>query len=814
MSPSLTAPPHLSDERASFAFLRLTSGSLPPTASPAVPQAILWSPYAAASLPRSDGVPERCAGCGAVRSGGSVLCDFCGRGEEDDESDFLGSETKAVRGDTVEYSVRGAVEAGRGAVVVVLDEGIRGAKAGEFADAVRSVYRAARGGRFGLVSYGAGVSVAVLGGGARVVLDVLTAEGVRGMEIGRKEDLFAPGADDLFGEGGQEGGGRVVEMDEFLGRVLDVVLGGRAGDGMEDVVLGANEGGRAIEEDQVGEQRRLDAAVEVALGMLEGVVEMDASRIVCFVGGAPTLEKVVEPRDVTIVDLGDDGMANGRLPRRDSVVGLLEEVEGRRPPPPEPATWYDSLSTGFGLFGVEDSNRADGADLADDPLEPEDPEEPPPGMVRLLSRHEQQKLDRAKAAAHAELTSAFQKLGGIAGEARVPLHFVCLGDKMGVDAKLLHGAACRSKGGMVVAPPHGWPGKRSLAKTAAWLAAGLETRPGLVNVRVSAPYRVKRFVGPASPTAAPDTFTVAGADPGIGFVIVLENEDDVKTVKDIGSEETDAQEVDSDSPVEHPTSQKFAVVQLSSTSLGKTRVTTVRIPIAANAGQYWKTIDPEAASIVLGKLAIADAGGSASNAYKIAGHLDTAARRLLSINPPPVHIASMLFYMRRGPLVEAFDGIDEDASLALRLRFQASDSALSVLMAAPRAFTTSTGASEMVETSATTAVVDDEESALVLDAGATVFVWLGGSVSDSVERGVVASAIEVAENRGLTHVHVVRSGDENEVELLSPYLAPKSEKGDAQRGAQRTGLGDVKDMSFVEYVTILRKAMRAVDPKK
>eukprot|EP00173_Palmaria_palmata_P000081 Plantae.Rhodophyta-Palmaria_palmata.ctg1038.p1 GENE.Plantae.Rhodophyta-Palmaria_palmata.ctg1038~~Plantae.Rhodophyta-Palmaria_palmata.ctg1038.p1 ORF type:complete len:237 (+),score=37.33 Plantae.Rhodophyta-Palmaria_palmata.ctg1038:493-1203(+) len=235
--------------------------------------------------------------------------------------------------------------------------------------------------------------------------------------------------------------------------------------------------------------------------------------------------------------------------------------------------------------------------------------------------------------------------------------------------------------------------------------------------------------------------------------------------------------------------------------------------MAANAGQYWKTIDPEATSIVLGKLAIADAGGSAANAYKIAGHLDTAARRLLSVSPPPVHIASMLFYMRRGPLVEAFDGIDEDASLALRLRFQASDSALSVLMAAPRAFTTSTGASEMVEDSATTAVVDDEESALVLDAGATVFVWLGGSVSDSVERGVIASAMEVAENRGLTLVHVVRSGDENEVELLSPYLAPKSEKGDAQRGAQRTGLGDVKEMSFVEYATILRKSMRAVNPK-
>lgn len=827
-------------------------------------------PTAPASAP-----PQRCGACGSFLAKGNGIeafnrlepgvfgwnCVFCGKQNElvvDRDGcglDGLGTAewiSNQLNSDTVEYVSDGnisgdvsnpsrqklsfqesfsGVACGRRGIVVLVDENVEMPESAEIFRAVKDIYSSclADGTKFMLVLFGAAVSVAVVASpqvesarDSAVILDTLTPLQAEVMPISKKMMYFT-GAEN---RPGNSTGKEAEDNDDFVLHLLQTVICGYSDDvNNDDTDRNSDE----IVPNDVQENppaaipqsyrilasekpRALNQAIEVALELIEGVVDAENTRFITFITGVPTLSGAEDgARSISqvfhtdagstlpVADSGDlvfddDASVMSRASRATSIVSLQDDpFAALRPQTASEASishpqrqeednsWLTYLTSGLGWWNQppatrREQNASEGhaedsqdrrASLADS--------ERPRESIEIRERKEEKAAARSNSP---QLEQVFEALGGRAGERRLGLFFICYGVEGGCDARALHAAASKSRGGIVYSAPHGFSSVDDLAKVAQHMAL-VSTSPALVSMRVSRPLRVAHVIGSASETAAPDTFSLAGADPGLGLVIVLEV-DPVAASK--------------------PNFPVFAVLQLSTKSLTSSRVITLEVPFASERSQYLESIDTEIAAVVLGKLSLADAGGASANSYKLAGAVDSRVGRLLALSPPMVSIANLLFSLRRGPLIERHEGLDE--ALVLRALFHRADCKTSMLVMAPRVFTTSTNAAAMAENKPSAEIMTQSRTVSVVDAGISVFVWIGAESSAEAQESVVLSAQQLASVRGLTQLYVVPENNALEDAMLA-YLAPEPEAGNDT--IHHASMRNISEISFVRYVTMLRR---------
>jgi hypothetical protein len=768
-APAQAALPPLSDARASFDALRLTSGLFPANAaaySSVMPCAALYSPFAPlpALEPPTASPLHRCGACGgylARNNGATTLapgdepgtavwtCRLCGRCNSV-RGDMVALSRALPNADTFECIDAVPIGVGCGAVVVAVDAHLGVSEAADVLRAVRSMFRAAcvRGKqRFVLLVYGSRVEAAVATTG---VLEAVTPEAVETMSPGDKRARF-------FMEGDAVAAAELVFQVALSNVTPSPVVG-----------ITADRNG-AADDELVVLPRRLDQAIEVAIQLLQGVVDPENSRVVSFVSGCPTISSAPEfdVPIVTSISADDDtmsgpGSANGLddIQHGSDIGGanVGDSASGVGEATASDDSWLPTwLSSGFGY-------------LTTDPVVDQRRTSAP------SSSSSRQRASRPKPAdtTAGDLERVFESLGDRAGELRLALFFLFYAAEGECGARAIQAASSRSRG-VIYPAPHGFPTGGALCTAAAHMSMR-SIAPALLSVRVSQPLRVARVIGSAVETAEQSTFTVAGSDANQGFVIVFE--------------------VDNVSSAHAPT---HAVLQLTAKSLQTTRVITLEVPLTTSLTQVLQTIDGEVAAIIMCKVCINDApGGVSANSYKIAGALDLTARSLLSHAPPLVAALSLVFGLRRGPLVERHVGVDE--GLALRAAFARADCSTSSLIMSPRAFSTSSGADAMAEEKADTDLLArmDDRTVVVVDAGLTMFVVWSGEGDQRVLNNVVESAYAVAMQRGMTELFVVRPTETRLVAALHSYLTPCRDEG-VEVGRVSSGLQIIPLMTYEEY---------------
>lgn len=367
------------------------------------------------------------------------------------------------------------------------------------------------------------------------------------------------------------------------------------------------------------------------------------------------------------------------------------------------------------------------------------------------------------------LSRVFDHIGTQAGDLRIALDFLCFGASNGFAGSILLGAAKRSKGGLVYSATHGFSAGSALAEAATFLSQR-STRPGVVSIRVSSPLTVARVIGPAFPTAAPQTYAVPGIDPTTGFTVILKPVQAVEEEKQIPS---------------------HAVVQLAAKSLEATKVITVRIPLTDSGAEYLKSLDSEISALVLGKACVVS-GGALTQPHIAARSIDVSVRRLLRGSEASAGVVRLLYELRRGPLIERV--VDRDSALVHRSFFLRAECSIASLLMSPRLFTNAMsdeGTGLMAEVPLEKTHVTND-GVLVLDTGFNVFVYVGEGASAKAEEAISESARSVAAQRvSPCQLWKLRPGRDADY-LLDSYLSP-SEQGKGGVSVSPTEQG------FIQY---------------
>lgn len=367
------------------------------------------------------------------------------------------------------------------------------------------------------------------------------------------------------------------------------------------------------------------------------------------------------------------------------------------------------------------------------------------------------------------LSRLFEYIGTKAGDLRIALDFLCFGGSHGFAAAVLLAAAKRSRGGLVYAASHSFSTSLALAEAASFLSRR-PTKPGVVSIRVSSPLVIARVIGPAFPTAAPQTYAVPGVDPTAGFTVVLKPKQGV--------------EEDSDLPA-------CAVVQLAAKSLELTRVVTVRIPVTNSIPQYLKSIDAEICALVLGKACVVS-GGALFHPHIATRSIDVTVRRLLRGSEASAGVVRLLYELRRGLLIER--QADPDCALILRSFFLRAETSIASLLMAPRLFSNAMsdeGTGLMAEVPLQKSYVT-QTAVLVLDTGFNIFVYVGEYATAEAEEAISESARSVAAQRLVPcQLWKLRPGDDAEY-LLDSYLSPADP-------VKMIGSGSPTEQGFIQY---------------
>lgn len=281
-----------------------------------LPLGFVWAPFEA--LPNAvqiDRNAKRCSTCGsflAGENGGAPVlkgaytwtCAFCGR----DDNDVWGAALKAeiskedypeLTMDVVEY-VRvgggGRNAAGRGAIVLVVDENVEEEEAKWAREAAAAVHASAaeRGLRFALLTVGVGCSVAT---GVMVdeevvpVMDLISVERAAKLTPEEKEQYFLNSPNKVSG-----GTSSLQEEPAHSSVVTDPFIRSRMIPGT--VELAGEFGGLDVSDDEKpvrtrfepeNEQRRLDLAINIAFELISGMADAENSRVLCLVTGPPTI---------------------------------------------------------------------------------------------------------------------------------------------------------------------------------------------------------------------------------------------------------------------------------------------------------------------------------------------------------------------------------------------------------------------------------------------------------------------------------------------------------------------------------------------
>lgn len=335
------------------------------------------------------------------------------------------------------------------------------------------------------------------------------------------------------------------------------------------------------------------------------------------------------------------------------------------------------------------------------------------------------------------LAKAYEKIGTKAHELQLCLNFLVFEEDDGFAAKVLLGAARRSKGGTIYCAVHSFASPKMIADAAVYLASR-STIGGVVSMRVSSPFVIARVIGPGFPTAVPHTYSVTSADSSVGFTVVLRGlSDDKNTNQDGGVSEA------------RRTKNNHAVIQLAAASGGICRVVTVRIPVVRSMEVFLSSLDVEVSSVVLGKACVVS-GGGVTKPEVVAASVDATVRQLVENGgQSAIGVIKLLYDLRFGPLVERH--FHTDQSVMLRSLFLRAECALAALLMSPRLFTnavTNGNTGMMTEVPLERKFVN-ESSVAVLDTGLNVFVFAGKNSQPGAVEAITESARNVVAQRAL-----------------------------------------------------------------
>eukprot|EP00177_Eucheuma_denticulatum_P002458 GFKZ01004419.1.p1 GENE.GFKZ01004419.1~~GFKZ01004419.1.p1 ORF type:complete len:953 (+),score=120.33 GFKZ01004419.1:162-2861(+) len=312
----------LSDDRPTYPVLRFCAANalLDQHAldTLGLPLGFIWAPFGPLPhVPQIHQPPNRCRTCGsflASHNGPRNLaqpsptwqCVFCLRHDNPLPAHFPATSTTPpqphpqLTTEVVDYVHHGSAthnSAGRGAIVVIVDENLEREEAVWARAAVAAVHASAveRGLRFALLTVGPACSIAVDGGlHESRVMEVVSPQRVAGMSPEEKEQFFlrAPekvavvGGSGDVDEGGGGGGG--VYTDSFVcARAVSATAELAMEFGGLEMQAEAQDLKTRFPVER--EPRRLDLAVDVALELISGMADADSSRVLSLLTGPPSL---------------------------------------------------------------------------------------------------------------------------------------------------------------------------------------------------------------------------------------------------------------------------------------------------------------------------------------------------------------------------------------------------------------------------------------------------------------------------------------------------------------------------------------------
>ncbi|XP_002968157.2 protein transport protein SEC23 [Selaginella moellendorffii] len=175
-----------------------------------------------------------------------------------------------------------------------------------------------------------------------------------------------------------------------------------------------------------------------------------------------------------------------------------------------------------------------------------------------------------------------------------------------------------------------------------------------------------------------------------------------------------------------------------------TRVITVRLPVTTSVSKYLTGINPEAAAVLIAKRTALEAK-SMADAAELRFSVDQRLKDIRSrfgprAGAPPfpreiTKLAEALFHLRRGPLLGSIVG-HEDERLVIRNIFLQASYELALRMVLPRVYLFHDNGSFEAVPAYNLAM--QSQTALILDHGTDVHIWLGHELCQDEKRNVVA----------------------------------------------------------------------------
>lgn len=183
---------------------------------------------------------------------------------------------------------------------------------------------------------------------------------------------------------------------------------------------------------------------------------------------------------------------------------------------------------------------------------------------------------------------------------------------------------------------------------------------------------------------------------------------------------------------------QFAAQYTNSYLMNVTRVVTVRLATTNSLTPYLQSIDDEVAAVLIGKRTVASAK-TASDAVDMRANVDERTKqitlklgkalnksKLRSFPSELPRLGEILFHLRRGPLLGSIVG-HEDERVVLRNLFLQASFDLSLRMLSPRVLMHREGGT--FEELPAYDLAMQSNTAIVLDHGTDIFIWMGSDLA-------------------------------------------------------------------------------------
>ncbi|KAH7365154.1 hypothetical protein KP509_18G011400 [Ceratopteris richardii] len=194
---------------------------------------------------------------------------------------------------------------------------------------------------------------------------------------------------------------------------------------------------------------------------------------------------------------------------------------------------------------------------------------------------------------------------------------------------------------------------------------------------------------------------------------------------------------------------QYAVQYINAHLMNVTRVITVRLGTTDSITSYLRSIDDEVAAVLIGKRTVAFAK-SAADALDMRSSVDERAKQIgmklgKTLNKSKLYsfpnelpkLGEILFHLRRGPLLGNIIG-HEDERVILRNIFLQSSFDLSLRMLSPRVLMHRE--SGTFEELPAYDLAMQSNTAIVLDHGTDIFIWMGSDLSADETQSAAALA--------------------------------------------------------------------------